>query len=42
MDDEPRGKVDWVSILYVAGGIPALVGFIVALFALTHAFGISA
>lgn len=42
MADEPRGKVDWVAILYIVGGIPALVGFIVVLFGLTHAFGIPA
>jgi hypothetical protein len=30
--EEPRGRVDAVSILYIAGGIPALVLFLVLLF----------
>jgi hypothetical protein len=42
MDEEPRGRVDLTSVLYVVGGIPALVGFIVLLFSLTHACNISA
>jgi len=42
MDDEPRGKVDRTAILYIVGGIPALVGFLVVLFALTRACNISA
>ena len=42
MDEEPRGRVDLTSILYIVGGIPALVAFLVALFALTHACNISA
>jgi hypothetical protein len=29
---EPRGRVDAVSVLYVVGGIPALVGFLVLVF----------
>jgi hypothetical protein len=41
-NDEPRGKVDLVAILYIIGGIPALVGFLVVLFSLTHACGIPA
>jgi hypothetical protein len=28
------GKVDLVSVLYVAGGIPAIIAFLVLLFAL--------
>ncbi len=33
--NEPkRGKMDLVSVLYVAGGIPAIVGFLVLLFAI--------
>lgn len=32
MDEKPRGKVDAVSYLYVIGGIPALVGFMVVIF----------
>ena len=42
MDDEPRGKLDRVAILYIVGGIPAIVGFIVILFSLTRACNISA
>lgn len=29
-----RGKTDAVSVLYIAGGIPAIVGFLVLLFAI--------
>jgi hypothetical protein len=33
--NEPkRGKMDVVSVLYIAGGIPAIVGFLVLLFAI--------
>ena len=42
MDEEQRGKVDTVAILYIVGGIPAIVGFLVVLFSLTHACNISA
>ena len=42
MDEEPRGKVDLVAVLYIVGGIPALVGFVVVLFTLTRACGIPA
>ena len=38
MDDEPKGKVDLISILYIVGGIPALVGFLVILFGLVNLF----
>ena len=41
-NDEPRGKVDLVAVLYIVGGIPALVGFLVVLFSLTHACNIPA
>jgi hypothetical protein len=41
-DEGPRGKVDLVAILYIVGGIPALVGFLVVLFSLTHACDIPA
>jgi len=40
--DEQRGKVDAVAILYIVGGIPAIVGFLVLLFSLTHACGVPA
>jgi hypothetical protein len=36
MDEEPRGKVDLVSILYSFGGIPMIVLFLVALFGLAR------
>ncbi len=36
MDEEPRGRVDLVSVLYVVGGIPALVGILVVIFALAR------
>ena len=42
MDDEPKGRVDLVSYLYILGGIPALVGFIVVVFSLVRTCGISA
>jgi hypothetical protein len=35
-DEEPRGKVDAVSILYIFGGIPVIVLYLVALFALAR------
>jgi hypothetical protein len=31
-DEEPRGKVDAVSILYIFGGIPVIVFYLVVLF----------
>jgi hypothetical protein len=42
VEDEPRGKVDLIAILYIAGGIPAVVGFLVLLFWLTRSCGIPA
>ncbi len=30
--EEPRGRLDAVAVLYIVGGIPALVGFLVLLF----------
>jgi hypothetical protein len=35
-DEEPRGKVDVVSILYIFGGIPVIVLYLVVLFALAR------
>ena len=32
MDEQPRGKVDLTSVLYVIGGVPALVAFLVVIF----------
>lgn len=40
--EEQPGRVDLVSILYILGGIPAIVGFIVVLFTLASWFDISA
>ena len=40
--DEPRGKVDALSILYIVGGIPALVGFLAILFLLARRLDIPA
>jgi uncharacterized membrane protein len=37
-DDKPKGKVDAVTILYILGGIPAIVAYVVVLFALVNAF----
>ena len=34
----PKGKVDAVAVLYIVGGIPAIVAFVVILFALVRAF----
>ncbi|MCH8132987.1 MAG: hypothetical protein IIA30_10610 [Myxococcales bacterium] len=42
VQEENTGKVDLVSILYVVGGIPAIVGFLVILFWLTRACNIPA
>lgn len=36
-DQEPKG-VDTVAILYIVGGIPAIVGFVVILFTLVQFF----
>jgi hypothetical protein len=33
MQQQPRGKVDLASILYVVGGVPALVGILFVIFA---------
>ena len=33
-----KGKVDAVTILYILGGIPAIVAYVVILFALVNAF----
>ena len=37
-ENESQGTVDLVSILYVVGGVPAIVGFIVLLFTLVNYF----
>jgi len=41
-EEEARGKVDLAAILYVACGIPAIVGFLVLLFSLAEACNIPA
>jgi hypothetical protein len=38
--DAPRGRNDLVSLLYVVGGIPAMVGFFVAFFLLVKHCGV--
>ena len=42
MDEEPRGKVDAVSILYIFGGIPVIVLFLFVLFGLARSCNIPA
>jgi len=42
MDDEPGGKVDLVSILYIFGGIPMIVLFLVVLFGLARSCNVPA
>jgi uncharacterized membrane protein len=37
-DEKPKGKVDAVTILYILGGIPAIVAYVVILFALVNLF----
>jgi hypothetical protein len=37
-DQKPKGKVDAVTILYILGGIPAIVGYVVILFTLVNLF----
>ncbi len=36
--EKPKGKVDGVTILYILGGIPAIVAYVVILFTLVHYF----
>lgn len=42
MDDEPQGKVDFTSVLYVAGGIPGIVVFLVVTFWFARSCGFAA
>jgi hypothetical protein len=42
MDEQPRGKVDLVSILYIFGGIPVIMLFLVVLFGLARSCNIPA
>ena len=41
-DENQRGKTDLVSVLYIVGGIPVIVLFLVILFAFTRSCGIAA
>jgi hypothetical protein len=41
-NDEPRGRVDLVSLLYILGGIPSIVGYIVFFFILARFFNFPA
>ena len=42
MAEEPQGKVDLVSLLYIFCGIPAIVLFLFVLFGLARSCNISA
>jgi hypothetical protein len=42
MDEEPRGRNDKVAKLYIAFGVPAIILFMVILFAFTRSCGIPA
>ncbi|MCP5040998.1 MAG: hypothetical protein GY944_08195 [bacterium] len=37
IDYEPKGKIDMVGVLYVAGGIPCMILFFLILFGLVGA-----
>jgi hypothetical protein len=37
-EPEPKGKVDAVALLYILGGIPAIVAYIAILFTLVRIF----
>jgi hypothetical protein len=41
-DQEPRGKVDAVAVLYIAFGVPGIFGFIVVLFSAVKLWNIPA
>ena len=41
-DSETRGRVDLVSVLYIVGGIPAIVAYIVICFVLADLFNFPA
>ncbi len=40
--EEARGKLDLVAVLYIVGGIPVIVGFLVVLFFLARTCNIPA
>ena len=37
-ESEPKGKVDAAALLYILGGIPAIVAYVVILFTLVRFF----
>ena len=37
-EPQPKGKVDAVALLYILGGIPAIVAYVVILFTLVRIF----
>lgn len=41
-ESEERGRLDAVALLYIAGGIPAMILFFIVLFSLAHACDIHA
>jgi hypothetical protein len=41
-ESEERGRVDAVALLYIAGGIPAMILFFVVVFVLAHTCDIPA
>lgn len=42
MSEEPQGKTDLVSVLYVLGGIPVIILFLFVLFGFARSCNISA
>lgn len=36
--EEKREGIDWVVVLYILGGIPAIAGFLILLFTLVNIF----
>ena len=41
-EEEPKGKVDLVSLLYIFGGVPMIVLYLVVLFGLARCYNVSA
>ena len=42
MEEQPRGKVDLASVLYIVGGVPALVTFLFVIFAFARSCNLPA
>ena len=42
MSEEPQGKTDLVSVLYILGGIPVIILFLFVLFGFARSCNISA